>query len=134
LKEPLPHFADADAVTPGVSTVMFFLHFADVEGPRGSAGDSLSVRPFTSPCDSSSDFKLPRGKETRELSTKVGATIRQVHIDKSHLSNAIPTLSHGKDELLPMKGLIFQTLFLPKREMCSSIKKLLLALLSVSPH
>nr|WCD39353.1 squamosa promoter binding-like protein 3 [Cenchrus americanus] len=62
------------------------------------------VRPFTSPWDSSSDFKLPQGKEIRELSTKVGGITGQVHIDRSHLSNAIPTLSHGKDELLPMKG------------------------------
>ncbi|TKW37746.1 hypothetical protein SEVIR_1G068200v4 [Setaria viridis] len=61
------------------------------------------VRPFTSPWDSSSDFKLPHAKEIRELSTKVGAITGQVHFDKSHLSNAIPTLSHGKDELLPMK-------------------------------
>lgn len=59
------------------------------------------VRPFTSPWDSSSDFKLPHVKETREISTKVGTIIGQVHLDKSHLSNVIPTLSHGKYELLP---------------------------------
>jgi len=92
------------------------------------------VRPFTSPCDSSSDFKLSHAKEISELSTKVGTITGQVHFDKSHLSNAIPTLSHGKDELLPMKGLVFQMLFLPKAEMCSSMKKLLFVLLSGSPH
>nr|AQQ11811.1 squamosa-promoter binding protein-like protein [Phyllostachys edulis] len=64
------------------------------------------VRPFPcSPWDSPSDFKLPHVKEIREISTKVGATNGQVHLDKSHLSNAIPTLSHDIDELLPMKGL-----------------------------
>ena len=92
------------------------------------------VRPFTSPCDSSSDFKLSHAKEISELSTKVGTITGQVHFDKSHLSNAIPTLSHGKDELLPMKGLVFLTLFLPKAEMCSSMKKLLFALSCGSPH
>ncbi|XP_062218322.1 squamosa promoter-binding-like protein 4 [Phragmites australis] len=67
---------------------------------------SLShVRPFTSsPWDSSSDFKLPHAKEIRELSTKVGTITGQVHLDNSHLSNAIPTLCHDKDELFPMKG------------------------------
>ncbi|WVZ77703.1 hypothetical protein U9M48_025541 [Paspalum notatum var. saurae] len=62
------------------------------------------VRPFTSPWDSSSELKPPHAKEIGELSTKVGTMTRQVHLDRSHLSNAIPTLSHGKDELLPMKG------------------------------
>ncbi|TVU32781.1 hypothetical protein EJB05_24537 [Eragrostis curvula] len=62
------------------------------------------VRPFTSPWDSSSDFKLPHAKEIREISTKVGTIAGQGHLDKSHLSNAIPSLSHGKDELLPVKG------------------------------
>jgi hypothetical protein len=38
--------------------------------------------------------------------------------------NAIPTLSHGKDEPWPMKGLIFQTLSILAAEMCSSRKKL----------
>jgi len=49
------------------------------------------------------------------------------------MSSAIPTLSHGKDEPWPMKGLIFQTLFLPAAEMCSR-KKLLFALLTGSPY
>jgi len=62
------------------------------------------VRPFSSSWDSSSDFKLAHAKEIRELSTKVETTTGQVHFDKSRLSNAIPTLSLGKDELLPMKG------------------------------
>ncbi|KAL6629938.1 hypothetical protein ACP70R_029703 [Stipagrostis hirtigluma subsp. patula] len=62
------------------------------------------VRPFSSPWDSSSDFKLPHVKEIRDISTKVGTVTGQVHLDKSHLSSAIPTLSHGKDELLPLKG------------------------------
>jgi hypothetical protein len=71
------------------------------------------VRPFTSsPWDSSSGFKLPHGKEIREISTKVGTITGPLHLDKSHLSSAIPTLCHGKDELLPVKGLIHQTLFL----------------------
>jgi hypothetical protein len=71
------------------------------------------VRPFTSsPWNSSSDFKLPHVKEIREVSTKVGTITGPVHFDKSHLSSAIPALSHGKDELLPVKGLIHQTLFL----------------------
>ena len=91
------------------------------------------VRPFTSPWDSSSDLKLPHAKETREVSTKVGTITGQVHLDKSRMSSAIPTLSHGKDEPWPMKGLIFQTLFLPAAEMCSR-KKLLFALLTGSPY
>ncbi|KAK3152260.1 hypothetical protein QOZ80_2BG0156510 [Eleusine coracana subsp. coracana] len=62
------------------------------------------VRPFTSPWDSPTDFKLPHVKEIRGISTKVGTITGQVHLDKSHLSNAIPTLNHGKDELLPVKG------------------------------
>ncbi|KAL6888758.1 hypothetical protein ACP4OV_009784 [Aristida adscensionis] len=63
------------------------------------------VRPFpSSPWDGSSDFKLPDVKEIRELSTKVGTISGQVQLNKSHLSNAIPTLGHGKGELLPMKG------------------------------
>lgn len=92
------------------------------------------VRPFTSPWDSSSDLKLPHAKGIREVSTKVGTITGQVHLDKSHMSNAIPTLSHAKDEPWPMKGLCFQTLFLPAAEMCSSRKKLLFVLLSGSPY
>jgi hypothetical protein len=87
------------------------------------------VRPFTSPWDSSSDFKLPHGKEIREISTKVGTITGPLHLDKSHLSSAIPTLSHGKDELMPVKGLIHQTLFLhvmnPVWKFLSSMKMLL---------
>jgi hypothetical protein len=72
------------------------------------------VRPFTSPWDSSSE--LPQAKEIRELSTKGGTITGQVHLDKSYVSNAIPSLTHGKDEPWPMKGLISQTLFLPAQK------------------
>ncbi|XP_008680892.1 squamosa promoter-binding-like protein 11 [Zea mays] len=60
------------------------------------------VRPFTSPWDSSSE--LPQAKEIRELSTKGGTITGQVHLDKSYVSTAIPSLTHGKDEPWPMKG------------------------------
>lgn len=58
------------------------------------------VRPFAiSPWNSPSDFKLPQGKEIREVSIN-----GQVHLDKSRLPHAVPTLSHDIDGLLSMKG------------------------------
>lgn len=63
--------------------------------------DPLShVKPFAiSPWDSPSDFKLSHVKEIREVSIN-----EQVHLDKSHLPDAFPTLSHDIDGLLTMKG------------------------------
>lgn len=63
-------------------------------------GPPSHVRPFAcSPWESPSEFKLSQVKNTRGVSTN-----GQVHLDKSHLSNAVPTLSHDMDELFPVKG------------------------------